>query len=273
MYKMSINVSEISFLQTIADWVVAGILTAISGLTSGLFIYRSLSNPRARRVLKGIWEQDVSRPHFYIKQFVRMNFRASYTQNSQFTEKELWKYITGKDIEKSPIVFICGEAGSGKSRLLQQYAYRLKARRDITKAIEPNLGWKVYVKCLCFANLSIDELIGELKNCSDPAHTIVLLDGFDTCPELRTHSAEDVLDKLFSVMKKESTKFKRIVITSRIEAFAKGSEVLGSKSIWQKTSTIQKKQRYTSDRTNKGIRESVCNCLKDILFLFFGRRD
>jgi len=222
---------DVFISNTIITRVITGLLTLLIGLVAHHFS----SNARARRILKEIWGQNVSRPRLYMKHFVKRDFRTLYTTSSQlFTHRQLLRYIKSNDIKNSPIVFIIGEAGAGKTRLMQQYAYNLRARSDMYESLIPKLGLGTQVKCFSFSRLSITKLSDELNNCANPAHTIILLDGFDSCPELKTHSAEEVFDDLFSVMKKESSRFKRIVITTRIEAFAKGSEILGSKSILQK---------------------------------------
>jgi tetratricopeptide (TPR) repeat protein len=117
----------------------------------------------------------------------------------------------------SPILFVCAEAGMGKTAFMRYVAYRLMLKHyDINKVFIAKFN----------EYTNIDNIVSDLKAKRSNGAMYVLLDGFDEFPGVYDKKPETVLENLFKKIAENTDGFSKIVISCRIDMLVAGGNEL-----------------------------------------------
>ena len=126
--------------------------------------------------------------------------------------------------------FIIGEAGYGKSTLMQYlcYKYSLKKRTNVIKNAEITLG-DIGVKYIDLGDIRhtdnmdfLSSLIEKIDDNDKRFYHVLFLDAFDEFRALENHVANHILDSIMKVVLKNTNKFRKIIISTRLEPIQGG---------------------------------------------------
>lgn len=221
----------INIATEMATEVIIGLFLFIISI-AGALVSR---NNTARQALKESVDMHQKRPYAVFKAFVKPQFNSiqGFSDTKVLQYKDLWKYMMNSN-DKQKVIFICGEPGQGKSRLLEYIYFKLLMRGKILRFRRKNV---------CFARFShyknIDELCKTLEDWRPGEPKYVLLDGFDEFSALRYHSPDEIYNQLSVAIRTFGPSFMRLVITTRLEPLSKGELLLQRSSFLMKNADVE----------------------------------
>jgi len=224
---MNMTTSEVltAILENLV-WAPIGAIGALAIFHLSRFIRRANV---ANDLLQGVSIKNAIAKQRYFRRYTRPSFLAVNfcdAKKETISYRTLWRSII-KGTHK--VLFIIAEAGMGKTMLTRNLVYKLKVRNLHKNSEGIYDSEEVYYER--FSEITDIETVASQIGSGEFKY--IILDGFDECPLLSEKDASELLEELIARISKKSSKYKKLIITSRIEYVRHGEQAIKNKAIFK----------------------------------------